>query len=191
MDRSPSLTTAAHVMISGAIVLALFVACATNPPDSPGDDVVRRTNRAASIPPAPATESPESRIERVGDLRSLDSDTVLISAQRFARETQQLIDRGDFDGWKKLLSDGYREHYGDAQKLERLSQHARLRHAGIHLESLQDYFDHVVRMSRHDTSVDRVKIIDEQRAIAFAKVNGEEFVLYHLIWDDGWEIDRY
>ena len=190
MHRSPPSTTSSRSTISCVILLTFFSACATAPADSTGSHAEGTSRPDEPGPPAAVIETPESRIERVGDLQSVDSGTVLRSARRFARETQRLITLGDFDGWRRLLSDGYRDHYDDSRNLERISQYARLRHAGILLESLEDYFDHVVRTSRHGTSVDRVEIIDDRRAIAYAKVDGDEFVLYHLVWDDGWKIGR-
>ncbi len=191
MRRSPPSTSLSHATIACVILLALFTTCTTSPADSTGNHAEPRYHSGEPGPPAAVIETPESRIERIGDLQSVDSGTVLKSARRFARETQQLITRGDFDGWRRLLSDGYRDHFDDSRNLERISQYARLRRAGILLETLEDYFDHVVRTSRHGTSVDRVEVIDDRRAIAYATVEGDEFVLYHLVWDDGWKIGRY
>lgn len=191
MYRSPSSTILRYATLSCVILLSYMSACATTSRDSTGKPTEHSPRVAQSVPPAAIMESPESTIERASTLFSVDSGTVLESARRFANEIQHLIDRGDFDGWKRVLSDAYRKYYDDSRNLARISQYVRLRREGIVLDSLRDYFEHVVRESRDGTSVDRVEVMDDRHAIAYTEVDGKEFVLYGLLWDDGWKIDRY
>ncbi|MFP4644384.1 MAG: hypothetical protein ACLFM0_08515, partial [Spirochaetales bacterium] len=126
------------------------------------------------------------------ELTQLANETVFHELRRFAAYAHERIAAGDFATWSGLLSEAYTAHYRDREHLKELSRRPVLRRRGITLETLEDYFDHVVVESRHETEVEFVEVVDEDQAIAYTTVDGEQVVLMLAVVENGyWKIGRY
>ncbi len=137
---------------------------------------------------------PNERAERAPEqeLTQIPEHTVYRQVRKFAGYVHELIAEGAYSTWKELLTDSYVERYGDGKYLAELSQKPVLRNQGITLETLKDYFDHVVVKSRTETEVESVEVIDSNQALAYTTVEGKAVVIMLAVAEDGyWKIGRY
>jgi len=64
-----------------------------------------------------------------------------------------------------------------------------LQKQGVHLTSLEDYFNYVVVPSRTDARVDDLDFISKDHVRAIAIINGQRYILYDLLLLSGsWKI---
>jgi len=104
-------------------------------------------------------------------------------------ELNAIIKARDFAGWNGRLSDAYRERTSSPDYLAGVSESAALRKNGITLRSLEDYFEQVVVPSRSSVKLDRLAFVDATHVKAITVIQGEPYILYWLVREDGtWKI---
>jgi hypothetical protein len=114
--------------------------------------------------------------------------------QKFIEQQNVFIREGNFDEWRKSLSDEYFAEISSRENLKRLSEQPGMKTRKIVLKTPQDYFEYVVIPSRADLHVDEIEFISENRVKAFTMITnkaGEEqrLRLYDLEKiDDSWTI---
>jgi len=97
--------------------------------------------------------------------------------QKFIEQQNILIREGNFDEWRKSLSDEYFAEISSKENLKQLSQQPGMKTRKIVLKTPQDYFEYVVVPSRADLHVDEIEFISENRVKAFTMITnkaGEE-----------------
>jgi len=87
--------------------------------------------------------------------------------QKFIEQQNVFIREGNFDAWKKSLSDEYFAEISSRENLKRLSEQPGMKTRKIVLKTPQDYFEYVVVPSRADLHVDEIEFISENRVKAF------------------------
>lgn len=92
-----------------------------------------------------------------------------------------IIQAKDYEAWAAVLTQEYAEYYSSSETLSRISDAPVLKRQGIVLNSLQDYFIHVVYPSRQNDRVDDIEFIETNRIRAITiNLKGERLVLYNL-----------
>ena len=107
------------------------------------------------------------------------------------RELNALISKRDFETWLEYLSDDYRSFYNDPEELATLSESRRLRSTGIDLESIEDFFLHVVVPSRANLTLDDLVFRSETEVEAIMVIQDQRISVYRLELIQGyWKIIR-
>jgi hypothetical protein len=104
-------------------------------------------------------------------------------------ELDRIIRERDYDAWVAWLSSEYIARTSSREFLDEASKSARLSSRKIVLQSLEDYFVNVVVLSRLQATLDQILFVDEANVKAMTVVNGESYILYWLVREDGrWKI---
>lgn len=166
---------------------------------------------AATLPSLPIADDPSPPLEKLQPEPSPippseppqsipDFDPTKVSAEvkqvafvdirAFIENLNKIIQRQDFEAWKSFLSPAYIEYYSSQQFLVSTSANPRFKNAGIKLQSLKDYFIHVVYPSHQNDHIDDIEFIGEHMVKAFTKgTDGQLYVLYRLEKiDNAWKI---
>jgi len=117
-------------------------------------------------------------------------EITFFDVKAFIGKLNSIIQAKNYEEWLAELTQEYRDYYSSAETLARISEAAVLKRQKIVLNSLYDYFIHVVYPSRQKDRVDDIEFIDESRIRAITlNVKGERLVLYNLEKiDDIWKI---
>ncbi len=117
-------------------------------------------------------------------------ESTFFDVKAFIGKLNSIIQAKNYEEWLAELTQEYRDYYSSAETLARISDAAVLKRQKIVLNSLKDYFIHVVYPSRQKDRVDDIEFIDESRIRAITlNVKGERLVLYNLEKiDDTWKI---
>ena len=149
----------------------------TSVPDS---ETETDTEPAADTEPAPIQVS-----ETVYNRAFEEVETVIA-------DLNQIIYRGDFDAWTAHLTEHYREVYSDPEVLADISRQPAMAQSGIHLHTMEDYFEHVVVPSRARARLDDLVFYSDTLVEAVSIFRGEPLILYLLRKVDGeWRIDTF
>lgn len=104
-------------------------------------------------------------------------------------ELNTIIGRGNFDGWKRFLTQEYIDFTTDPANLKKISDSPILKENKIVLRDLRDYFQYVVRPSRSSARLDRIEMLDNSHVKALTVINDVPILLYWLVKIDGeWKI---
>ena len=104
-------------------------------------------------------------------------------------ELDRVIRERDYNAWVAWLSREYIARTSSGEFLDEASKSSRLSARKIVLQSLEDYFVNVVVQSRLQTALDQILFVDEANVKAMTVVNGESYILYWLVREDGrWKI---
>jgi hypothetical protein len=109
--------------------------------------------------------------------------------EEFIRNLNKIIRNEDYDTWMTYLSDEYIARTSDPAYLKQQSQQPMLKKSSISLNSIRDYFVHVVVPSRIQAQLDEIEFIDENEVKAYAMIKNTKALLYLLVReDDMWKI---
>ena len=104
-------------------------------------------------------------------------------------ELDRIIRERDYNAWVAWLSSEYIARTSSRESLDDASKSVRLSARKIVLQSLEDYFVNVVVQSRLQAALDQIIFVDEANVKAMTVVNGESYILYWLVREDGrWKI---
>jgi hypothetical protein len=104
-------------------------------------------------------------------------------------ELNAIIRARDFPRWEQRLSVPYRDRTSSPEFLAGVSESAALKKNGVTLRSLADYFNQVVVPSRSSAKLDRLAFVDATHVKAITVIQGEPYILYWLVREDGtWKI---
>jgi hypothetical protein len=141
-------------------------------------------------PPAEpeAEETPEQPAEEFEVSEEVYTKT-FDEIEEFIRNLNNIIRQEDYDTWLTYLSDEYIERTSDPEYLEEQSEQPLLKKSNISLDSLRDYFDHVVVPSRIQAQLDEIEFVGENQVKAYAMIRNTRALLYLLVReDDKWKI---
>lgn len=144
-------------------------------------------NAPVEQPPAepPAEEPPAGEFVVTEELyrRTFNEIAAVIA------ELDGIIRERDYDAWLARLSGEYIARTSSREFLDEASKSARLSSRKIVLRSLEDYFVNVVVQSRLQATLDDILFVDGANVKAMTVVNGESYILYWLVKEDGrWKI---
>jgi hypothetical protein len=140
---------------------------------------------APELPPAAVNEPQPAPFVVTKEVYSRTFEEV----ERFVVNLTQIIQRRDYDTWVTYLSAEYIRRISDPQYLQQQSEQPLLKQNNIRLNTLRDYFEHVVVPSRAAATIDDIEFIDENHVKAITAVRNTRAVLYLLVREDGgWKI---
>ena len=109
--------------------------------------------------------------------------------EEFIRNLNEIIRSEDYDTWLTFLSEDYIQRTSDPAYLKRQSEQPLLKKSSISLNSLKDYFDHVVVPSRVQAQLDEIEFVDENQVKAYAMIRNTKALLFLLVREnDKWKI---
>jgi hypothetical protein len=182
-------------VLLGTAVLA--AACASPPARPPRETTAastpaapeQKTDDGTDTTPAAATDSPA----KPGTGEFVASEELYLKTFREVQDViaaiTKIITAGDYDGWRRYLTEEYIAARSSPAFLADASNAAVLKKNGIVLKSLRDYFDNVVVQSRLQATLDDVQFLDETHVKAIGLVQGTPVILYYLVNECGqWKI---
>ena len=181
----------------------LFCACTcATPPE--GEQIQEQPEEAPepAVPPPvePQTEpeptapppEPEAEAEQKPEEYVVSEEVytkTFVEIEVFIQTLNEIIRNEDYDTWLTYLSDEYIERTGDQAYLRQQSEEPMLKKHGITLNSLRDYFIHVVVPSRVQAQLDEIEFIDENQVRAYAMIKNTRALHYLLVRkNDKWKI---
>jgi hypothetical protein len=177
--------TSVSVAVWVAISLAM-VSCTTAPETQPEPPEPVQVAAPAEKTPDPVAAEPvvppTSPVPFDPATVSVElKQTTFVNVQELILNLNSIIQSKDFEGWSKVLTKEYLQHYSSPETLARLSESSVLKRQGIVLKSLADYFNHVVYPSRQNDRVDDIEFIEPAKIKAIIiNPKGERLVLYNL-----------
>jgi hypothetical protein len=175
-----------------ALGVAALLSCTSapatpEPAEPPPDDVatVTASDGGEATPEEPGGEEPAADFvvtEEVYQKTFEEIDGVIA-------ELNAIIRARDFARWERRLTTAYRERTSSPAYLAEVSQSAALKKEGVTLRSLEDYFNQVVVPSRSSVKLDQLAFVDATHVKAITVIQGEAYILYWLVREDGtWNI---
>ena len=186
-----------------SILISLFLGCATvkeepSPPEVPNleePSPPEVPNLEEPSPPKPPVleETPEEKPQEK------ETETFVVSKEVFKQafedieilisELNNIIRSKNFRLWRTYLTQEYIDTFSNPKKLLDISKQPVLKKRGIKLNSLQDYFFHVVVPSRSRVKLDDLSFIDDSRVKAITFIDEKRSILYLLEKiNDTWKI---
>ncbi len=162
--------------------LSLCLSCATReaPREIPSEE--------PPVQEAPESEPPAAQLEEFVVTEEIYTRT-FDEIEDFIRNLNQIIRNEDYDTWLANLSEEYIRTCSEPAFLKAQSEKPLLKQGNIVLESLKDYFAHVVVPSRIQAELNEIEFLDEDHVKAISVVRGTRVVLYLLVRDGGkWKI---
>ncbi len=105
-------------------------------------------------------------------------------------DLNRLISSRNYEQWLTYLTEDYVGFYGSREELKRASHADRLKNSGIVLESLGDYFIHVVVPSRANVRLDDLVFKAKDRVQAIMIIGDQRYSVYRLrLIGNEWKID--
>lgn len=170
-------------MASLAIIsLALCLSCTSAPsqPSSADDGVILEPAPMAIVEPKKLEQTKPAPFDPSAVSVELKQAT-FFNVKALIQSLNSIIQAKDYAAWAAVLTKEYAEYYSSSDTLARMSDAPVLKRQGIVLNSLQDYFIHVVYPSRQNDRVDDIEFIETNRIRAIIiNLKGERLVLYNL-----------
>jgi len=95
----------------------------------------------------------------------------------------------NFRLWRSYLTQQYIDHISNPENLRQFSETPIMRHLGIRLRNLEDFFEFVVVPSRSNARLDELVFQDDTRVTAYMFINNSRSILYQLEKINGnWKI---
>ena len=118
--------------------------------------------------------------------------TTFSQVEEIIQELNQIIRRRDFETWTQYLTDEYREYLSRESVLQEINQRPVIQNRGLKVESLQDYFLHVVVPSRANLRLDDLYFVTDTQVQAIMNIGDVRVTLYQLILQNGnWKIGEF
>lgn len=165
------------------ITLAVCFSCTSAPPI--------QVTPPAEVKPAPLVPlQPESTPFDPSAVSVELKQATFFNVKALIQSLNSIIQAKDYEAWSAVLTKEYTAHYSSSDTLALISEAPVIKRQGIVLQSLYDYFIHVVYPSRQNDRVDDIEFIEPNRIRAITiNVKGERLVLYNLEKiDDTWKI---
>jgi len=143
------------------------------------------------VPPEPATPPVEPAPAFDPSTVSAETKTAAMADIRvFIEDLNKIIQRQDYGAWLSHLTAEYIAYYSDPVLLAQYSEYPILKRQGIKLQSLKDYFIHLVYPSRQNDRVDDIEYVSENLVKAITvSPKGSRDILYILEkHGDTWKI---
>lgn len=110
--------------------------------------------------------------------------------EAFIKSLNTIVRNKDYENWVTFLTDEYKAKTGDPEYLKEQSEQPILKQNNIVLNSLKDYFYHVVVPSRSQARLDDIEFMNENKIKAISIIRNTRGVLYLLVRvNDKWLID--
>jgi flagellar motor protein MotB len=192
------------ILIGAAFIL--FSCATTGTEDAPQKEPPQETTAAEQKDPpkkqdekpsepstqSSANEEPEQREEKAEqdyEMTAKEKEETKRDLNELVDKLNTIISRKNYEKWLDYLTDNYKEHYSDEERLKEISESPILQKHGIKLRSLRDYFTYVVVASRKDVHIDDIKAIGEDTVKAYMEVDEQSVVVYTLTKVEGqWKI---
>lgn len=143
-----------------------------------------QTTESGSGAQTGAGKQPKKAQEAFFDVNNVPKelhDTTLAEVQALIKELNTIIQKKDYEGWLKHLSESYLAKINSPEFLRKTSQSPKLSGQKIILKSTRDYFLYVVVPSRANEHAEEIKFISRTRVKALAQgKSGEWLLLYEL-----------
>ncbi|UCF98956.1 MAG: hypothetical protein JSV89_05305 [Spirochaetaceae bacterium] len=168
------------------LALLLLAACVSQAP--PEEE--RGQEQPETIPEEqePAVEQPAEPEEEFVVSEEVYTKT-FDEIEEFIGKLNEIIRSEDYDTWLTFLSEEYIDLTSDPAYLKEQSEQPLLKKSNITLNSMRDYFDHVVVPSRVQAQLDEIEFIDENQVRAYAMIKNTKALLYLLVREnDEWKI---
>lgn len=184
------MASAKHVL--AALGTVALLSCAsepvpTAPVEPPPDAVVSATATGGEVGTgeAPGGEKPAADFVVTKEVYQKTFEEI----EGVIAELNAIIQARDFVRWEQRLTTAYRERTSSPAYLAEVSQSAALKKNGVTLRSLADYFNQVVVPSRSSVKLDELAFVDATHVKAITVIQGEPYILYWLVREDGtWNI---
>jgi hypothetical protein len=178
-----------------AIVAFAFTSCQTTDPVGEPEDPVAQEAVEPEMESEPEPE-PEAQEEEEFVVTEEIFEETFQAVEEVILELNSLIRAEEYDRWLEYLTDEYVEKYRDPEVLAELSQSGRLQNNGIVLESLFDFFIHVVVPSRANLRLDDLVFIEEDQVEAIMLIRDQRVTVYRLrlieneLGENKWKIEN-
>lgn len=184
-------------------------------PELPSEEVVHEEPQVPETPVQPDSQEPadqpEPEVPEVPEeppaepevQEPLEAAGEFVPTEEVYRETFQDIDdyiselnsiirNKDYEQWVQFLTTKYKESLSDPAFLADISERPVLKNRNVQVDSLRDYFTHVVVPSRANIRLDDLVFLSDQEIEAIMVIGETRITVYRLVkTQEGWKIGAF
>lgn len=161
-------------------------------PDQAEPEIQPETQGPDLAEPVLPQEIPDEPVVEEYVPTEVEYDEIFSEVELLIQSLNEIIRQQRFDEWLSFLTPRYAERISDPEFLLEVSERPIMKNRGIELQTLEDYFTHVVVPSRANLRLDELNFLNNQEVEAIMVMGNTRITLYSLILIDGaWKIGSF